>query len=276
MRRLFAPPPPFRFVEYEALGIYDWIGWILRVGFVAVVVISLFIVALGWRRGSRPFLWTALVGTILAALPAIYSPMWAFRVSRMDRVRGAIVGRCGPCRVVIAALVIVVIGHAVLIAVAGTSHTPPLTRRVAQASAVVTCVVLFHLIWLVIFQHPREEWWPRDWMESTDRFRPMRACRGALLWELRRDSTPYPVGDIDDLWLRFDDPRVSAPVRAVSLRGRFENGYLWLSEAEARTLRVHADDPALRHCDGTWRRDPVTPAPWHSLGWPPPRGRRRG
>jgi hypothetical protein len=247
VRRFFALPPRFRFL------------------------------ALGWRRGARSFLWTALVGTILAALPAIYTPMWAFRVSRMDRVRGAIVGRCGPCRVFIATLVIVAIGHALLIAVAGTRHTPLLTRRVAQGSAVVTCVVLFHLIPVVIFQPPREEWWPRGWMERTNRLRPMQACRGALLWELRRDdTTPYPVGDIDDLWIRFADPRADVPVRAVSLRGRFEDGYLWLSEAEARGLFVDASDPALRNCDGTWRADPVVPAPWHSIGWPPTRGRRRG
>jgi hypothetical protein len=211
-----------------------------------------------------------LPAAVLGGTALLYLPLWAGITWRIDRVRGHIEEPVPACRFLAVVVLLTVAMHGILIVVARTPHM----RGIARASAVVTCGLLLNLFWFFVSMPVNEEWWPLDW-ERADLLRPMRACRGAVLWE-HDGPRVYPVGEIDDLWLQFRDPRAGRAARAISLFGRFQEGYWWLSLDEARALRVRADDPALENCNGVWRRDAVAPAPWHKIGWPEPGGRHRG
>ena len=77
-----------------------------------------------------------------------------------------------------------------------------------------------------------------------------------------------PTGRIDDLWLRFADPRASGgEVPAISIAGELrEKSYMWVTPKEASLLHLRRDDPAVIRCDARWRTDRVAPEPWHEVG----------
>jgi hypothetical protein len=133
---------------------------------------------------------------------------------------------------------------------------------------VVNCGLLLHIFWICTILLPfGDRWTPAEW-DRPDLLRAARLCRGATLWQVRADGRALAIGRIDDLWLQFADPRAGGKsIRAISMVGDFQEGYFWLTVAEAATLRVRADDPALEHCVGTWRRERVAPAAWHKVGW---------
>jgi len=252
-------PPRFRFQHFEAFGLYAWAVWGLCAGLIVAGAAAAVLLALGRRAALKPLLWNVLLGAILAGTAILFVPFAAATDRYTDRIQGTIAVPVPGLRFLVAMIALVVLAHGIFLAVAGVRHAS------ARVSAVVTCAVLLGFFWIMVFFPITNEWQPSDW-ERTDRLQPLRACRGALLWE-RFPRHPWPVAVIDDLWLRFDDPRAASPVRAISLRGRFPDGYFWVTLPETRGLFVRSDDPAVRDCDGTWRRDPVAPAAWHKIGW---------
>jgi hypothetical protein len=73
---------------------------------------------------------------------------------------------------------------------------------------------------------------------------------------------------IDDIWLRFADPRRhGAEVLAYSASGTWREEYVWLTGADTEPLRVRIDDPAVMHCDDRPRPELVHPESWHHFGF---------
>lgn len=253
-------PRRFKFDHFDAFGLYLWAGWGLSAGLIVAGGVAGVLLALGRRAAVWPLFRGLLPGAILAGTAILYAPFAAMTDHYTDRIRGTIAVPVPGLRFLVAMVALVVLAHGLFLAVAGVRHTS------ARVSAVVTCSVLLWIFWIMAILPITTEWFPPDWERREDRLEPLRACRGALVWE-RFPRYSWPVAQIDDLWLRFDDPRAASPVRAISLRGRFEEGYFWVTLPETRGLLVRSDDPALRDCDGVWRRDSVAPAPWHKIGW---------
>jgi len=263
---------------FDALVIYAWAYRALLVVLGVVCAIAIILVARRRRKAAVTAVDATLIGVVLAGAAVVYLPLALFTFPHTDRLHGRFDAFVPSFRLLFATVLVTVVAHAMFIIASRSRHTPEATRRTALVVAAVTCGLVLNLLWIpAIF--PVDGWWPSDW-QRTDRMGPLRACRGATLWEvsLRRDGEPfvYPIGRIDDLWLQFADPSAGRPIRAISFVGNFREGYFWLSMSEANALRVRVDDPALKDCHGTWRRDPVAPAPWHKIGWPERGGRHRG
>jgi len=260
-------PPRLDFHRFDAFGLYAWAKLALIPLFALAGVAAAIASMLGRRGTARSILRATLLGVILLGTAIIYVPLWASTIWRVDRIRGVLEEPFLSSRLLVSLVLLTVFAHGALLVVSGMRRTPVLTRRVAHGSAVVTCAILLNLFWLIVFMPLTEEWWPSDW-RNTARLGPMRLCRGATLWEIRRrgqtEPSVMPIGRIDDLWLYLTDTHSGRPVRAISFVGSFREGYYWITLPETHTLRVRADDPALKDCDGTWRRDPVVAA---ILGW---------
>jgi hypothetical protein len=255
---------------WEAFAVYSWAEGALLVALAGVCAVALVLALRGRRGAALRSVSATLICLGLSGTAVVYLPFWALTIPRIDRVRGEQQEHVPLLRLLVAIILIALVAHLVLIAVSRTRHTPELTRRIALVSGAATCAMVLHLFWIVMIIPFAQDWWPPDW-RRLDRLAPMRPCRGAMVWEIMHnrwgEPSVYGVGRIDDLWLRFADPRSGRPVRALSLTGSFRKEYLWLTLPEAKAFRVRVDDPALASCDGTWRRDPVAPAPWHKIGW---------
>lgn len=159
---------------------------------------------------------------------------------------------------------------ALLIVVTRLRHTRPVVRASALIAAATLAGVVLHLHFLLMVLPMTNHWLPAEW-QRPDLLVPFRSCRGALLWATSRNRAgevrAYEVARVDDVWLRFADPRLGgASVRAVSAAGRWREGYLWLRQDDAARLYVRRDDPAVVRCDSRPRPEPVAPASWHLLG----------
>jgi hypothetical protein len=149
---------------------------------------------------------------------------------------------------------------------ASLRRAPPLGGRVARIVIIVLTGVYLHIIWIPMILPAVNDWQPLEWQEP-DRLVPFRPCRGALLWLTRSDGKIVPIARIDDLWLRFADPRRGGQEeRAISAPLEMVERYAWLNMAEAEAFSLRYDDPAVRHCDSRWKKQRVLPAPWHTLG----------
>jgi hypothetical protein len=140
---------------------------------------------------------------------------------------------------------------------------PEVVRLAALVTALIVNAGLLHLIWVPTILPFGNGWLPDDW-HRPDLLVTVRPCRGALLWA---SSGKGQFGAVDDIWLRFADPRKGgAPIRAISVSGNWRGEYSWLAANDLRALRVRVDDPAVIDCDSRVRPERVEPAAWHKLG----------
>lgn len=245
-------PPPLELTgRWSWVSLYPW---------AALGLSALGAVALGlalMRRGAMAR--CALMAAVMLGAIVLYLPFLRLTASRIDRIRGSVEEPARAWRLLAAAVITAVAAHAVLIAVASMRHTPAYVRTLARVALVLTCGLFLHFLWFFMVVPVTDVWYPAEW-DRPDRLRPFAACRGATLWQGRMQ-----FGRIDDLWTSFRDPR-GGTGRAVSIEGTSREGYFWLTLPEAAEFRVRADDPAVVNCDRRWRRDPVAPASWHTLG----------
>ena len=243
--------------EWNLFSLYSWI-----------VPVSIVIAALVAAVTRRPRLATVLAVVVCVQTAMIYWPLAAFRVSRIDRVRRYVEEPVPQLQHLFAAIVVTLVLTAAYVAVVRLRHTRQATRHNALLLAVVLNALLLNLVWILAVFPPTRGWWPADW-HRPELLGPFRPCRGAVLWWVDGDRA-IPYVRIDDIWLRFEDPRrPEHAVRAVSGAGEWFREYYWLRDDEAAELRMRADDPSVIRCDSAARPERVAPASWHHLGWRP-------
>ncbi len=265
-------PETPNYEPWRAFVILDWAWLTIRI-LIAFVLVASVIFAL-----FRRWRWIASLSKIVVVIIvaggtfAIYAPFYGVTEERTDRIRG-IVREPVPA----AQLLVVMLGITLLLSIASLAvswlrHAPNQVPRVSRTTFIVLCGMILHLHILFILMPITNRWEPIDW-QDRGWLLPFRPCRGALLWQVEPSQptwTPRPLGRIDDLWLRFADPRShEGPRRAVSLTLTFRRGYAWLSMPEANAYRVRRDDPAVIQCDARFRADAAAPAKWHELGAQP-------
>jgi hypothetical protein len=258
----------------EGLGVFELQSWMLPLTgavFVAMglAAIGRWALALPWKR-PRVTLVVTVLPTLLAAW--MYLPFCLLTYTRIDRIQGRVPEPFEAMRSAGVSAIVTLLLAAAFLGVTQQRRTPAATRAAAQTVAVTLGFLLAHFSWiLMVFPLPSYEWWPAS-REELDRFVPFRPCRGAMVWAVtrgpyREGADVYPFARIDDVWSRFIDPRLGrARVRAVSVTGVWEEGYLWLTAGDVEELRVRDDDPAVRRCDSRPRPEVVAAANWHRLG----------
>lgn len=230
--------------------IHEWTAWFFRWA-TALLVLAVLL------RRFRPVYLGAMIGIITAAA---FWPFFYVTWPRVDRLRGPYEERQVDLRN-LAVMVAVTIALALLYAVVARRD-----RVRALVPLMILCTVLLPLWWLQVVLPVSSHWLPLEW-DRPDRLIPFRPCRGALLWRVpvRRGYLPQIELRVEELWERFDDPRTGVS-RAVSGEGQWSEGYVWLTEAEARRLAVRSDDLKVIECDSRARTELVRPAAWHQLG----------
>ncbi|HYI07636.1 MAG TPA: hypothetical protein VEK57_01075 [Thermoanaerobaculia bacterium] len=256
-------PPVPRMQGFEAFGLYAWlpllvwavvgaagVGWVVRW-------------VTGWRGATG---WFAIAVPVLVCVEAaaVYAPFYWWTAQRVDRVAEMVEE---PVIVVrrVAVSVVVTLGLAALfLCITRLRRTPAIVRQSAFTVTATLIGILLHLWWVQAFVPMTNDWIPADW-RRPDLLVPARPCRGAMLWIPHEWG--MPAGRIDDVWLRFADPRRGGEqVWAVSVSGQSWGHYFWLDRAEAERLQVRRDDPAVVRCDERPRTEVVAPAAWHRLG----------
>ena len=240
-----------------AFGIYPWLQWF------SVLAVAIVFIIPAIRRDARRSA-AYLAGIVSFATAVVYLPLWFVRSSRIDRLRGRIDEPIPTFRILVAAAICILFLTVGCIAVARLRRAPPITLHAALVTAAIVNAGLLHLFWV-----PRME--PTQWMpiekDRWDLLMPVRPCRGAIVWAFENRGFEE-IGTIDDIWLRFADPRNGhTAVFAVSVEGRWRAEYYWLNSSDLHPLRVHRDDPAVMDCDSRARSEPVAPAEWHKLGF---------
>ncbi|HEY0143641.1 MAG TPA: hypothetical protein VGF48_22310 [Thermoanaerobaculia bacterium] len=230
--------------------VHEWTVWFFRWATALLVLAALL-------RRFRPIYLGALIGITTAAA---FWPFFYVTRPRIDRLCGPYEERQLDLRN-LAVMVAVTIALALLYAVVLRRE-----RVRALVPLMILCMVLLPLWWLQVVLPVSSHWLPAEW-DRPDRLIPFRSCRGALLWRVptRRGYMAQMELRIDELWERFDDPRGGVS-RAVSGEGQWSEGYVWLTEEEARRLAVRRDDPKVIECDSRMRMELVRPAAWHKLG----------
>lgn len=257
---LSLPPRP-RLRGLDAFGLYLWLQWVGRVAIVAMFVGVIVRWVTGWRAATR---WIAFALPPLVCLMAagIYAPFWGATARRVDRVGGAVEEPVFGLRGLALNLGVTFVLAAVFILVTRRRRIPESVRQVALVVPAILAGILLNLIILFVVLPASNEWMPVEW-RRRDLLAPFRPCRGAILWFPPDPGKEFvrPFGRIDDVWLRF-----AGEHWAVSGEGEWEEGYFWLTRAEAMQLRVRSDDPAVLRCDSRPRPEPVSPASWHRVG----------
>lgn len=265
----FPPWPAMR--GWDAFNLYYRIG---PVGSIAAVVMGLGLVV-RWvtkRRGATAWIGVVLQLLVCLQTAALYALFWAATVRRTDRVAGVVEEPAVGMRAVALSVIVTMVLAAAFICVTRFRRTPRLVRQSALSVGAILAGLLLNLSWILCILPITNDWSPAEW-RRPELLTSLRPCRGALLWQTssRRsdDEWSYPVGRIDDIWLRFADPATPGrTVWAVSATGQWEEGYVWLRRADVAQLRVRRDDPAVIHCDSRPRPERVAPASWHRMGIP--------
>lgn len=245
-----------RMEQFAAFEIYSWIT---PLGVTAVVAIL--VVAVIRRRGR----WIApsLAVVISAVTAVIYLPFWFFRTRRIDRLLGEVEVPVYRMQTLVVLAMLTLALVVVFIIVTRLRWTPGMARGNALAAAWIVNAGLLLPVWVLMIFPFVNRWIPAEW-DRPDLLAAVRPCRGALLWDLRGRSD---FGTVDDIWLRFADPRKGgAPTRAISVSGTWRGEYSWLDANDLLALRVRTDDPAVIACDSRVRPERVAPAAWHKLG----------
>jgi hypothetical protein len=236
---------------FNAFEIYLWIIPVCVTVFGVVVVVAAI------RRRLRS-IGAAMPMVLGSAVIMLYVPLWFFPAWRVDRMRGLVQEPVAALRF----LVIVVAATVALSCLFCVTVRAGTARRVSLVIAAVLYGTLLSVFWMFVITPLTPPWWPADF-DRPDLLVPVRPCRGAMLWRKRREE----FVSIDDVWLRFADPRDGGrPEWALSAAGRTFRSYYWLDAQDLHVLRVRVDDPAVIDCDSRARPEPVTAAPWHSLG----------
>ncbi|MEK6375333.1 MAG: hypothetical protein AABO58_21875 [Acidobacteriota bacterium] len=262
------PPPPTDLRGWNAFSVYPWAELVLMLAMVAACVTAIILRVVGRRSAAARVISTTLIVAVLVGAVMVYLPLYGMTLRRTDRIRGSVEEPVLALRLIVSLFALTLAMNVLLVVAARARHTPDLTRRAVSALAVVTTAVYLHLFWVFVVFPLTIEWWPADW-QRADLLRPVDLCRGATLWHLDAGGSQaaFPIGRIDDLWLNFADPRSGGRrERAISFDGTFYEGYFWMTLPETAQLRVRVDDPALVNCDGTWRREDVSPGTWHKVG----------
>lgn len=246
-----------RMNQFEAFGIYSWIQPSCFVAVAAILVVAAI------RRRGR---WIAplLAVVISMATALLYLPFWFLRAPRVDRLLGEVWEPVHRLQVLVATAMFTLALAVLFVVVTRLRQTPVVARHTALVTALIANVGLLHLIWVLAVFPFANGWMPAEW-NRPDLLVAVRPCRGAMLWGA--DEKGAPFGVVDDLWIRFADPRKGdAPTRAVSVSVQWTGDYSWLDADDLRALRVRVDDPAVIDCDSRVRPERVAPAAWHKLG----------
>jgi hypothetical protein len=252
--------------DWNAFSLYAWAEVILLIAFAVVALFAVVLFAVRRRRSGAALLTFALPIMLAAGCAAIYWPFFGIGVRRVDRIRHLVKEPAFAYRRLAVLLALSLALSLLYLFAASLRHAPQLAGRVAAVALIVLAGVYLHIVWIPTILPATNDWQPVDWQrpDLLVRFRP---CRGALLWLSRSDGKIIPMARIDDLWLRFADPRSGGTEqRAISAPLEMREGYAWLTIAEAEALSVRGDDPAVRPCDSRWRTERVLAAPWHTLG----------
>ena len=213
---------------FDALVIYVWAYRALLVVLVVACVTAIILVARRRRKAAAIAISATLIGVVLAGAAVVYLPFTLFTFRRTDRLHESFDAFVPSFQLLFAMILVTVVAHALFIIATRSRRTPAVTRQAALVAAAITCALTLNLLWIAII-FPVDGWWPPDWQRS-DRLGPLRACRGATLWEVtaRRDGEPfvYPIGRIDDLWLQFNDPRTPRTGARDLVRRRLSSGLL--------------------------------------------------
>lgn len=249
----------------DAFRIYLWLA--PAAAFAVVAILLAFVARWLTRwRGATAWIPIALPILICALTAALHLPFLGALGHRVDRIAGHVREPVPSLRALAVSVAVTLALAAVFLAVTSGRRSPALARRSALAVAVVLCGVHAHVLWILLAFPVARAWTPAEW-HRPDLLVPFRPCRGALLWAADGGFT-RPLVRVDDVWLRFADPRLGGErVWAVSGDGQFNEGYFWLGHAEAVRLRVRRDDPAIVRCDSSARPEHVAPAAWHHLGY---------
>jgi hypothetical protein len=252
--------------DWNGFELYAWAEVILLIAFVVVCLFAVVLLAIRRRRAGVALLTFGLPAMLAAGCAAIYWPFFGLEVRHVDRIRHLVKEPAFAYRRIAVLLAVSLVLSLLYLVAASSRHAPPLAGRVAAVALIVLAGVYLHIVWIPMILPATNVGEPVDW-QRPDLLIPFRPCRGALLWLARSDGKIIPMARIDDLWLRFADPRRGGTEqRAISAPLEMREGYAWLTIAEAEGLSVRDDDPAVRNCDGRWRRERVVPAPWHTFG----------
>ena len=236
--------------------------WVALFGYVAVVILA--ITSTIRRNAQWVAPWLALVISIATAM--FYLPLWFFRRNGLDRLRGEIEEPVRSLQAIVAVAMVTLVLGVLFVAITRLRQTPGITRRTALVTVVIVNAGFLHLFLFVVITPFDVGWQPFE-RDRPDLLIPVRPCRGAVVWAFTGRNY-HDIGTIDDVWLRFADPRNGrAPTFAVSVHGRWRREYFWLNSSDLHWMRVRKDDPALTDCDSRSRPERVAPAAWHKLGF---------
>jgi hypothetical protein len=250
------------FPMLSRIGPFAIFPWVALFGYVAVVIIA--IVAMIRRNAQWIAACLALVISIATA--TFYLPLWFFRRPAIDRLHGEIEEPVRTLQAIVAVVMVTVVLGVLFVVITRLRQTPGITRRTALVTVAIVNAGLLHLFWFVVITPFDEGWRPFE-RDRPDLLIPVRPCRGAVVWAFTGRNY-HDIGTIDDVWLRFADPRNGrAPTFAVSVNGRWQREYYWLNSTDLLWMRVRKDDPALIDCDSRSRPERVAPADWHKLGF---------
>jgi hypothetical protein len=253
----------------EAFELYSWIGplgWFVVLLMVPAVLVRWII---GWR-GATAWIGPAIPLVVCVMTAMLYVPFRYVNERRVDRVVGQVEKPVVAMQAIADSVVAVCVLAGVFLCVVRMRRTPAVTRYAGLAVAATLTAVLPSIVWILLVAPAQNRWAPIEW--RTDLLVPFRPCRGALLWKVLTSTDggglrTHPYARIDDLWLEFRDPRTpGAPVWALSAAGEWKTRYVWLTRAEAATLRVRRDDPMVVRCDAGARAEPIAPSAWHQVG----------
>ena len=246
---------------------FDLMLWLVPIGDLAIVAM-LVALALRWvtrRRGATSWIPVFLPILVCLLTAAIFVPFCGTVAWRIDRVLGRVDEPVFEMRSLATSVAVTLTLAATFIAVTRQRRTPSIAKQAALVTAAILCGVFLSLYWLFLVVPPMSDWMPNDW-DRPNLITPFRPCRGALLWITSNGST-RPFGRIDDVWLRFADPRVPGElVYAISVRGEWRDDYIWLNRSEAEQLYLRRDDPLVAQCEWRARARTVAPAQWHTIG----------
>jgi hypothetical protein len=251
--RVRLPPVP-RMRGFEAFGLYAWIEPLG--GFVALLMVLAILVrwVTGWR-GPTAWIGVGLPVLVCVTTAMMYAPFRYLNEQYLDRVGGRVEAPIAAAMAMADTAVSACVLAAAFICVTRMRRTHGVVRYAALTVAATLTAVMLSVGWILTVLPAQSGWTPYEWRSDLlVRFRP---CRGALLWQASAgEPSAYPFARIDDLWLHFDDPRTpGARVWAISAKGEWQEGYLWLTRAEAETLLVRRDDPMVVRCDSRVRSD---------------------
>jgi hypothetical protein len=259
------PPAPGR--GLEAFNLYLWL-WLVLKGFVVATILGAIVRVLTRRRWATAWIGLALPVVICLGAAVLHAAFYGITTRRVDRLAGDVEEPSLVAQALAVSGAVTFVLAACFLCVTSLRRTPPGVRQAARTVAATLIGVVLILFWLQMILPMSNGWEPVRW-DAPELLVPVRPCRGATLWQpsAKRLRFPYRFAVIDDVWLRFADPRANgASVWAVSASGEWEAAYYWLNRADVATLLVRSDDPAVVRCDSRVRVEPVAAAAWHRVG----------